>query len=102
MYVAADNYSIHTAGDVCRWLACHPRLVLLWLPRYCPKANPIERIFGDLHDRITRNHRHRTLPPLWAEVQRYLRRRARHGQLPSIYREPAVKSALRQLRRKAA
>jgi putative transposase len=102
VYVVADNYSIHTAGDVCRWLACHPRFVLLWLPRYCPKANPIERIFGDLHDRITRNHRHHTLPPLLAEVQRYLRRRAPHGQLPSIYREPAVKLALRQLRRKAA
>ena len=102
VYVVADNYSIHTAGDVRRWLACHPRFVLLWLPRYCPKANPIERVFGDLHDRITRNHRHRTLLSLLAEVQKYLRRRARHGQLPSIYREPAVKSALRYLRRKLA
>jgi transposase len=102
VYVVADNYSIHTAGDIRRWLACHPRFVLLWLPRYCPKANPIERIFGDLHDRITRNHRHTTLPPLLAEVQRYLRRRAHHGRLPSLYNEPTVKSALRRLRRKAA
>ena len=102
VYVVADNYSIHTAGDVRRWLARHPRFVLLWLPRYCPKANPIERIFGNLHDQITRNHRHGSLPPLLAEVQRYLRRRAHHGQLPSIYREPAVKSALHQLRRKTA
>ena len=102
VYVVADNYSIHTTGDIRRWLARHPRLVLLWLPRYCPKANPIERIFSALHDQITRHHRHRTLPPLLAEVQRYLRRRAHHGQLPSIYREPTVKSALRQLRRKTA
>jgi transposase len=102
VYVVADNYSIHTAGDVRRWLACHPRFVLLWLPCYCPKANPIERIFGDLHDQITRNHRHRTLPPLLAEAQRYLRHRAHHGQLPSIYHEPAVESALRRLRRKVA
>lgn len=102
VYVVADNYSIHTAGDVCRWLACHPRLVLLRLPCYCPKANPIERIFGDLHDQITRNHRHRTLPSLLAEVQRYLQQHAPHGRLPSIYHEPAVKSALRRLRRKTA
>jgi transposase len=102
VYVVADNYSIHTAGDVRRWLARHPRFVLLWLPRYCPKANPIERIFGDLHDQITRNHRHRTLPPLLAEAQRYLRCRAHHGQLPSIYHELAVESALRRLRRKIA
>jgi transposase len=90
VYVVADNYSIHTAGDVRRWLSRHPRFVLLWLPRYCPRANPIERIFGDLHDQITRNHRHRTLPPSLAEVQRYLRRRAHHGRLPSIYGEPTV------------
>jgi transposase len=102
VYVVADNYSIHTAGDVHRWLGRHPRFVLLWLPRYCPRANPIERIFGDLHDQITRNHRHRTLPPLLADVQRYLRRRAHHGLLPSIYSEPIVKSALRCLRRKTA
>jgi transposase len=102
VYVIADNYSIHTAGDVRHWLACHPRFVLLWLPRYCPRANPIERIFGALHDQITRNHRHRTLPPLLAEVQRYLRRRAHHGRLPSIYDEPTVKSALRRWHRKAA
>jgi transposase len=102
VYVVADNYSIHTAEDVRRWLARHPHFVLLWLPCYCPKANPIERIFGDLHDQITRNHRHRTLLPLLAEVQRYLRQRAPHERLPSIYSEPAVKSALRHLRRKTA
>jgi putative transposase len=101
VYVLADNSSIHTAGDVCRWLAGHPRLVLLWLPRYCPPANPSERVFGDLHDQITRHHGQRTWPPLLAEVPQYWRRGARHGQRPSIYREPAVKSALRHLRRKA-
>jgi DDE superfamily endonuclease len=102
VYVVADNDSIHTAGDVRRWLACHPRLVLLWLPRYGPKANPMEPILGDRHDQITRPHRHRTLSPLGAQVQPYWRRRPRHGQLPSIYHEPAVKSALRHLRRKTA
>jgi hypothetical protein len=101
-YVVADNDRIHTAGDVCHWLAGHPRLVLLGLPRYCPQAHPIERVFGDWHDQITRHHGHRTLPPLRAEVQRSLRRRVRHGQPPSIYRELAVNSALRHLRRKAA
>jgi hypothetical protein len=101
-YVVVNNDSIHPAGDVRRWLARHPRFVLLWLPRPGPKAHPIERILGDLPDQITRHHRHRTLPPLLADVQRYLRRRAHHGQLPSIYREPAVKSALRRLRQKIA
>jgi len=102
VYVVADNDSIHTARDVRRWLARHPRFVLLWLPRYCPKANPIERVFGDRHDQITRHHHHRTLSPLLAEAQQYLRRRAHHGQLPSIYYESTVASTLRRLRRKPA
>jgi hypothetical protein len=25
----------------------------LWLPTDCPKANPIERVFGDVHDKCT-------------------------------------------------
>jgi hypothetical protein len=100
--VVADNYSIHTAGDPRRWLARHPRLVLLWWPCSGPKAHPLERIFGDLHDQITRHPPHRTLPPLWAEVPPYRRRRAHHGPLPSIYQEPTVESTLRRLRRKTA
>ena len=102
VFVVVDNYSIHSAHDVRDWLARHPRIVLLWLPRYCPAANPIERVFGDLHDQITRNHRHHTLLPLMREVQCYLRRRVPCGALPSLYDEPPITSALRQLRKKAA
>lgn len=102
VYVVADNYGIHTAHDVRRWLEQHPRFVLLWLPRYCPKANPIERVFGDLHDQITRNHSHRTLPPLVAEVEHYLDRRTWQGLMPSIYQEPAIETALRQWSSRAA
>jgi hypothetical protein len=28
----------------------------VYLPTYCPKANPIEQAFGDGHDKRTRNH----------------------------------------------
>lgn len=102
LYVVVDNYGIHTARDVQHWLARHSRFALLFLPRYCPAANPIERVFGDLHDQITRNHRHRTLAPLLAAVQQYLRRPVRVGALPSIYQEPAVDDQLRRLRKKTA
>jgi transposase len=49
-----DNYCIHKAKAVEQWLAHHPRFTLLWLPTYCPRANPIERVFGDVHDKGTR------------------------------------------------
>src|SRR6266498_3098208 len=56
IYVVCDNYRIHKAKAVDRWLEEHPRFELVWLPSYCPKANPIERVFGDIHDKCTRNH----------------------------------------------
>jgi transposase len=56
IYLVVDNYKIHKAQAVPRWLALHPRVELVFLPTCCPKANPIERLFGDTHDKVTRNH----------------------------------------------
>jgi transposase len=54
------------------WLASHPRFVLLWLPTYCPRANPIERAFGDVHDKCTRNHTRKRLRDLVQDVERHV------------------------------
>jgi transposase len=101
IFVVVDNYSIHQAQAVERWLAAHARFELLWLPTYCPRANPIERIFGDAHDKVTRNHKRKRLRDLVADVGRYL---DRHGpwdyRLSTIYQEPEVTAALRQLKRR--
>jgi transposase len=64
--VVVDNAKIHQAGKVKKWLAAHPRFELLYLPTYCPRANPIERAFGDVHDKCTRNH---TRKRMWHLVQ---------------------------------
>lgn len=55
--VVADNDCMHKAKAVEQWLASHPRFTLLWLPTYCPRAHPIERAFGDVHDKCTRHHK---------------------------------------------
>ncbi len=73
IYVVVDNYRIHKAKAVISWLAEHPRFELLWLPTYCPKANPIERAFGDLHDCCTRNHKRTALLDLIQDVKDHLR-----------------------------
>lgn len=70
IYVVVDNYKIHKAQAVQRWLAAQPRFHLLWLPTYYPRANPIERIFGDVHDKITRNHKRKRLSDLVTDVVR--------------------------------
>jgi len=72
IYVVADNYCIHKAKAVTQWLANHPRFEVLWLPTYCPRANPIERVFGDVHDKCTRNHKRKRLRDLVQDVERHM------------------------------
>jgi transposase/IS1 family transposase len=72
IYVVVDNYKIHKAQAVDRWLASHRRIELVFLPTYCPKANPIERLFGDTHDKVTRNHTRKQIWRLVKDVKRHL------------------------------
>src|SRR5262245_16305903 len=98
LYVVVDNYKIHTAQAVAQWLAAHPRVTRLLLPTYCPRANPIERAFGDVHDGCTRNHRRKRLPDLVADVEAH---RQVNGPWPyklsQSYDEPMVTAAVEQL-----
>jgi len=98
VYVVVDNYSIHTAQAVRAWLLAHPRFELVFLPSYCPRANPIERAFGDAHDKCTRNHRRKRLRDLVADVVRHV---AENGpwryKLSEIYYTAEVEAAVAQL-----
>jgi transposase len=97
--VVADNAKIHHAGEVEKWLAAHPRFELLFLPTYCPRANPIERAFGDVHDQCTRNHTRKRLWHLVQDVKQHL-----HGHGPwqyalsELYYTPEVTAAVQALR----
>lgn len=103
IYIVVDNYGIHKAKAVLNWLADHPRVELLFLPTYCPQANPIERAFGDVHDKSTRNHKRKRLRDLLADVQQHL---TLNGPWPykisHIYFDPAVSSAVKKLEKLAA
>src|SRR3954447_830846 len=98
IYVVADNDKIHKAALVERWLEQHTRFQLLFLPTYCPRANPIERCFGDLHDKVTRNHRRKRMRDLVADVKQHL---SQNGpwryQLSELYQADEVTQALKQL-----
>jgi transposase len=97
IYVVADNDKIHKAKLVQRWLQQHSRFQLLFLPTYCPRANPIERCFGDLHDKVTRNHRRKRMRDLVKDAERHLQQNGPwHYQLSEIYQEAEVTRALRR------
>jgi hypothetical protein len=46
--VLVDNDTTHTSGITARWLAEHPRLVLITGARYSPQDNPVERVWASL------------------------------------------------------
>lgn len=97
--IVVDNSKIHYAGEVAQWLAAHPRFKLLYLPTYCPKANPIERTFGDVHDKCTRNHTRKRMWHLVQDVEQHL---AVNGPWPyvlsDLYYTPEVTAAVEALK----
>ena len=98
VWVVVDNYGIHKAKAVEQWLAAHPRFEVLFLPTYCPKANPIERAFGDVHDQCTRNHQRTRLADLvWDVEQHFVTNGPWHYKLSHLYYTPEVTAAVERL-----
>jgi transposase len=81
IHLILDNYGIHDSLQVRLALksAAAERLELHFLPPYCPHHNRIERIWKDLHDKVTRNHRCATMEELMADVRSYLAGRNQCG-----------------------
>jgi hypothetical protein len=73
-------------------------VTLLFLPTYCPRANPIERAFGDVHDCCPRHNRRKRLPELGADVvdQVHLNGPWQY-KLADLYYEPAVTAAVENI-----
>jgi transposase len=82
LHLVLDNYRIHGSEIVQAALSGYlaGRVVLHFLPPYCPDDNRIERIWQDLHANVTRNHRCATMAALMGEVRYYLRKRNRNEQ----------------------
>lgn len=97
--VVVDNAKIHQAVAVQKWLAAHPRFELLYLPTYCPQANPIERAFGDVHDKCTRNHTRKRMWHLVQDVKQHLQVNGPWRYvLSALYYTPEVTAAVQALR----
>jgi transposase len=73
IHLILDNYGIHSARRTRRVLGdLGDRIVLHFLPPYCPDANRIERVWQDLHANVTRNHRCKTMERLLDNARHYL------------------------------
>ena len=73
VHLIVDNSGIHSARATQKMLdELDGRVVLHFLPPYCPDANRIERVWQDLHANVTRNHRCKSLLQLLGNCRRYL------------------------------
>jgi DDE superfamily endonuclease len=98
MDVVADNSWMHKAKAVEQWLASPPRFALLGLPTYCPRANPIERAFGDGHDKGTRHHKRKRLHDLGQDVEPHVQANGPwQYKLSRLYDTPEVTAAVERI-----
>lgn len=82
IHLILDNYRIHSSHQTQAALArLDGRIVLHFLPPYCPDHNRIERVWRDLHDNVTRNHQCRSMNELMTEVHHWLKKRDRELQI---------------------
>jgi hypothetical protein len=73
-------------------------VTLLFLPTYCPRANPIERAFGDVHDCCTRHHRRKRLSDWVAAVEAPLHVNGPWlDKLSQLYYEPAITAVVEKI-----
>lgn len=78
VHVIVDNFRIHHSQITQAALRNFDgRIVLYFLPPYCPNDNRIERVWEDLHADVTRNHRCPDIGSLMTQVHRWLCRRNR-------------------------
>ena len=96
--VVVEHGTGHTATAVEQWRASHLRVPWRFLPPSGPRANPIERAGGDVHDTCPRHHTRTRLEELGGDVEQ-------HGQnngpwcshLSPLSYAPAVTTAMQAL-----
>jgi transposase len=85
IHVYLDNAAYHYSKPVKAWLERHDnRIILHFLPAYCPHLNSIERLWHVLHNHTTRNKYYKTygefcnaimlfcretIPQIWEEIK---------------------------------
>jgi transposase len=76
IHVILDNYRIHHSKIVQQTLKQYQgRIVLHFLPPYCPDHNAIERVWQDLHASVTRNHQCACMEELMTNAWNYIENR---------------------------
>jgi transposase len=72
VHVVMDNYATHSAPEIKRWLARHPRFHFHFTPTYSSCLNQVERWFALLTERSLRRGVHRSTKELEQAIREFL------------------------------
>lgn len=72
LVIILDNYIIHKSRIAQCFLSHNPKFQLVFQPVYHPWVNDIERLWKQLHDNVTRNHRCSTIHQLMKNVRHFM------------------------------
>jgi transposase len=72
VHVVMDNYATHSAPEIKRWLARHPRFHFHFTPTYSSWLNQVERWFALLTERALRRGVHRSTKELEQAIREFL------------------------------
>jgi transposase len=88
IHLVLDNYIIHKSKMTLSVVSqMGGKIVQHFLPPYSPEHNPIERLWGELHANVTRNHRRKSMRVLMMDVENFLREAIPYpGSRPSLAR----------------
>jgi len=76
IHVILENYCNHHSQITQMVVASSGgKIVLHFLPPYCPNENKIERPWQDLHAEVARHHRYASMSELMQDVCQFPRRR---------------------------
>src|SRR5262249_30333234 len=79
LYRALDQAPAHTAKIVHTWLKAHPRVTVLWLPKYAAhEINPAERIWGLMKSAVAADRLAGSIEELVAAARRFFTDLAPH------------------------
>ena len=68
-----DSFPTHTTPRIIKFLENHPRLQLMYMPKYSPKLNIIEAIWKELKETVG-NWFYPTIPEMERAIKKFFRK----------------------------
>jgi transposase len=69
--IVADNGPAHISKGTAKWFKKHPRMKLLFLPKYSPQLNPVEKVWWFLKNRLFANRCYPCFEDIEAVIHRF-------------------------------